>query len=228
MIGRVILVAVLLAAIGLVVLGRARIDPSILEQEVRRYGHFAPIVFVLAYAVGTVLFLPGSVLTIAGGAIFGPIWGTLWNLIGATLGATLAFLIARYLASAWVGEVAGERLGRLIRGVEEENWRFVAFVRLVPIFPFNVVNYAFGLTRIGLTGYVLASFICMAPGAFAYTYLGYAGQQAASGQAGAIRAALLALALIATVAFLSRLIRRLKRNRLVEAASADGLAKKPR
>jgi len=113
------------------------------------------------------------------------------------LGATLAFMIARYVASDWVAARAGERLARLIRGVEEEGWRFVAFVRLVPLFPFNLVNYAFGLTRIRLGEYVLASFVCMAPGALAYTYLGYAGRVATSGQAGAIGKALLALALLA-------------------------------
>ncbi len=102
-----------------------------------------------------------------------------------------------------------------MRGVEEEGWRFVAFVRLVPLFPFNLVNYAFGLTRIGLGEYVLASFLCMAPGALAYTYLGYAGREAAFGQAGSIHKALLALALLAAVAFLPRLVRRLKGPRFV-------------
>jgi hypothetical protein len=135
------------------------------------------------------------------------------------LGATVAFLIARYLGSDWVAKRAGERLSRLIRGVEEEGWRFVAFVRLVPLFPFNLVNYAFGLTRIRLGEYVLASFLCMAPGAVAYTYLGYAGREAASGQVGSIHKALLALALLATVAFLPRLVRRLKGKRYTDAAS---------
>jgi uncharacterized membrane protein YdjX (TVP38/TMEM64 family) len=134
----------------------------------------------------------------------------LWNLIGATLGAILAFTIARYVASDWVLARAGDRLSELMRGVEEEGWRFVAVVRLVPLFPFNLVNYAFGLTRIRLSEYVIASFVCMAPGALAYTYLGYAGREAASGQVGAIHKALLALALLAAVAFLPRLIRRLK------------------
>jgi len=97
--------------------------------------------------------------------------------------------------------------------VEEEGWRFVAFVRLVPLFPFNLVNYAFGLTRIRLSEYVLASFLCMAPGALAYTYLGYAGREAATGEAGSIHKALLALALLATVTFLPRLLRRLRRER---------------
>ena len=129
---------------------------------------------------------------------------------GATLGATLAFLTARYVASNWVSGRAGERLARLIRGVEEEGWRFVAFVRLVPLFPFNLMNYAFGLTRIPLREYVFASFVCMAPGAIAYTYLGYAGREAAAGSSGAIRNGFIALGLLATVVFLPRLIRRLK------------------
>jgi uncharacterized membrane protein YdjX (TVP38/TMEM64 family) len=193
---------------------------SILRQckiELQRFGRLAPVFFVFLYAVGTALFLPGSVLTVAGGAVFGPLWGTLWNLIGATLGATLAFIIARHLASDWVEQRFGERLAPLMRGAEQEGWRFVAFVRLVPLFPFNLVNYLFGLTPIGLREYVLASFLSMAPVAFAYTYLGYAGRQVASGQAGAIRIALVALALFAAVGFLPRLIRRLKGPRFIAA-----------
>src|SRR5262249_4842428 len=155
-----------------------------LEQELQRFGPWAPILFIGLYALSTVLFVPGSALTVAGGVLFGPIWGALWSLTGATFGATLAFATARYIASDWVSRRAGERLARLIRGVEEEGWRFVAFVRLVPLFPFNLVNYAFGLTQIRLGEYVLASFVCMVPGAIAYTYLGYAGREAAAGSAG--------------------------------------------
>jgi uncharacterized membrane protein YdjX (TVP38/TMEM64 family) len=216
---RVLLAAALAAAVGIVLLHRSIIDASLLQRELGRFGRLAPIFFVLIYAIGTVLFLPGSVLTIAGGAMFGPIWGTFWNLTGATIGATLAFMIARYLASDWVARRAGERLGRLVRGVEDEGWRFVAFVRLVPLFPFNLMNYAFGLTRITLAEYVVTSFVCMVPGAFAYTYLGYAGQQAASGQAGAVRTAMFALALLAAVAFLPRLVRRLKGTRFTDATT---------
>ena len=103
-----------------------------------------------------------------------------------------------------------------MQGVEEEGWRFVAFVRLVPFFRFNLVNYAFGLTQIRIREYVAASFVCMAPGALAYTWLGYAGQEAASGQSAAIREGLLALALLAAVALLPRLIRRLKGPRFID------------
>jgi len=207
---RLVLAAALLVAFGYLLLDRNVIDSSLLEREVGRFGRVGPILFVLVYALGTTLFLPGSVLTIAGGGLFGPVWGTLCNLLGAIIGATLAFMIARYCAFDWVAARSGEKLGRLMRGVEQEGWRFVAFVRLVPLFPFNLVNYALGLTRIRLAEYVVASLICMAPGAFAYTYVGYAGRQAASGQAGALRAVLLALALVAAVVFLPRLIRRLR------------------
>ena len=215
---RLVVVAALLGAIVWLALHREFLQAAVLERELARFGPWAPILFVVLYAFATVLFVPGSALTVAGGALFGPVWGTLWNLIGATLGATLAFMIARYVASDWVAARAGERLARLIRGVEEEGWRFVAFVRLVPLFPFNLVNYAFGLTRIRLGEYVLASFVCMAPGALAYTYLGYAGREAASGQ-GAIPKALLALALLAGVAFLPRLVRRVKGRRFTDPAT---------
>lgn len=150
------------------------------------------------------------VLGLAGGALFGPLWGSIWNLIGATLGATLAFLAARYVASDWVARRTGGRLKQLIEGVEAEGWRFVAFVRLVPLFPFNLLNYTLGLTRIRLGPYVLTSLLAMAPGTVAYTWLGHAGRQAATGGEAWIRNLLFALALLALVAFLPRLLRRLR------------------
>ena len=169
------------------------------------------MVFVLASGLATILFLPGSVLTLAGGALFGPVWGTFYNLTGATLGATLAFLAARYLASDWVSRRAGGRLKQLIDGVEKEGWHFVAFTRLVPLFPFNLLNYAFGLTRIRLGHFIIASYLFMLPGAIAYTYLGYAGREAMAGGEGLIQKGLLALALLAVVAFLPRFIRRFRK-----------------
>jgi uncharacterized membrane protein YdjX (TVP38/TMEM64 family)/rhodanese-related sulfurtransferase len=217
---RLVLVAALVAAITCLALHRQYVQAAGLEQNLRRFGAWAPIFFIFLYSAATVLFVPGSVLTIVGGALFGPVWGTLWNLAGASVGATLAFATARYVASDWVAMRAGERLARVMRGVEEEGWRFVAFVRLVPLFPFNLVNYAFGLTRIRLGEYVLTSFVCMAPGAVAYTYLGYAGREAAAGQTGATRKALLALALLATVIFVPRLVRKLKGEReLIDAGT---------
>ena len=129
-------------------------------------------------------------------------WGTLLNLAGGTLGATGAFLIARYVAADWVRAEAGGRLQRLIAGVEAEGWRFVAFVRLVPLFPFNLLNYALGLTQIPLVHYTLASLVCMAPGTLAYAWLGYAGREALADNATAIHYGLIALALLAAIALL--------------------------
>jgi uncharacterized membrane protein YdjX (TVP38/TMEM64 family)/rhodanese-related sulfurtransferase len=203
--------ALLLAgAVALALILRDRLDAAALTAWVSGAGAAGPLLFIGIYAVATVLFLPGSVLTLAGGALFGPIWGTLYNLLGATLGAGLAFLIARYLARDWVQARAKGLLARLVQGVEAEGWRFVAFTRLVPLFPFNLLNYALGLTRIPFRPYLLATLVFMLPGAVAYTYLGFAGREAVAGGEDLIQKGLIALALLAAVAFLPRLVARLR------------------
>jgi uncharacterized membrane protein YdjX (TVP38/TMEM64 family) len=207
---RLALLAVLIAGIAVAALYHEQFSAEALRGWVQDAGLAAPLLFMGLYAAAAVLFLPGSVLTIAGGALFGPVWGTFYSLTGATVGATLAFLVARYLASDWVARKAGGRLKQLIEGVEAEGWRFVAFVRLVPLFPFNLLNYALGLTRIRLPHFIVASYICMLPGGIAYTYLGYAGREAAAGSEGSIQKGLLALGLLALVAFLPRLVRRVR------------------
>jgi uncharacterized membrane protein YdjX (TVP38/TMEM64 family) len=204
---RLLLLAFIMAGIAMAIFYRQHFDAQLLALWIEDAGAAGPLLFILIYAAGTVVFLPGSVLTLAGGALFGPVLGTLYNLIGATIGSTLAFLIARYLASDWVERKAGGRLKRLKEGVEQEGWRFVAFVRLVPLFPYNLLNYALGLTRLRLSHYIIASFLFMLPGAFAYTYLGYAGREAIAGGEGLIQKGLLALALLAIVAFLPRMIK---------------------
>ena len=215
---RIGLLLVLVTGIAMAVVYRDRFDVAALERWIQDAGIWAPLLFMAVYAIAAVLFLPGSVLTLAGGALFGPVLGTFYNLTGATIGATLAFLIARYLASAWVANKAGGRLKQLIKGVEAEGWRFVAFTRLVPLFPFNLLNYALGLTRIKLSHYLLATYICMLPATIAFSYLGYAGREAVGGGEGLIQKALLALALLAAVAFLPRLIGKLRRGAMIDIA----------
>jgi uncharacterized membrane protein YdjX (TVP38/TMEM64 family) len=207
---RVSLLIVFIAGITLAVHYRSALNAEAVEQWVTGFGTAGPVVFILLYALGTVLFFPGSLITLAGGALFGPVWGTLYNLTGATIGATLAFIVARYFAGEWVEHRTVGRLKQLKDGVESEGWRFVALVRLVPLLPFNVLNYALGLTRIRLGHYVIASYLCMLPGAVAYTWLGYAGREAISGNEGMIQKGLLALALLAMVYLLPRLIGRLR------------------
>ncbi len=191
---------------------RDQLDPSALDAWLSDLGVWAPVVYVALFATGTVAFIPGSLFALAGGALFGPVWGTVLNLLGATIGASVAFLVARYLASDWVARKAAGRLKRLVTGVEAEGWRFVAFVRLVPLFPFNLTNYALGLTRIGVLPYIVTSLVCMAPGAIAYTWLGHAGHEALAGDASAIRYGLMALGLLAAIVFLPRLFGRFRRS----------------
>jgi rhodanese-related sulfurtransferase len=106
----------------------------------------------------------------------------------------------------------GARLRRLVDGVSAEGWRFVALMRLVPLVPFNLLNYALGLTRISLPAFVLASLGCMLPGTIAYTWLGYAGRSAVSGDISEMRYGLVGLGVLAMIAFVPRLFRRLRSN----------------
>jgi uncharacterized membrane protein YdjX (TVP38/TMEM64 family) len=177
---RLMLLTLLSIGIALAVIYRDSIDTVAIQNWIEKSGALAPLLFMLIYVLATVFFLPGSVLTLAGGALFGPVVGVFYNLTAATIGAILSFLAARYLASDWVAKKSAGRLKQLINGVENEGWRFVAFVRLVPVFPFNLLNYALGLSKIKLLDYSLATYICMLPG--------------------------VALALLAIVAFLPRFI----------------------
>lgn len=206
----------LLVVIAVALALRDRFDAVALQAWVEGAGAAGPLLFMGLYAVATVLFLPGAVITLAGGALFGPLWGTLWNLTGATVGAALAFLMTRHLGADWVARRAGPRLQRLNEGVASEGWRFVAFVRLVPLLPFNLLNYALGLTRIPFVTYLLATWVFMLPGAFAYTWIGHAGREALSGGDGLLRNVTIALSLLAAVALLPRLVRKLRAKPMLE------------
>ena len=207
---RLALALLLVTAAAWAAVYRDEINLAALDAWLGSLGPWAPIGYIVLYGLATVAFVPGTIFALAGGAVFGPLWGSLWNLTGATLGATLTFLIARYVAGDWIARRSGTLLKRLIQGVEAEGWRFVAFVRLVPLFPFNLSNYALGLTRIPLHHYVIATLFCMVPGAVAYTWLGHAGRGALGGEVDAVRYGLLALGLLAAIALLPRLVRRLR------------------
>lgn len=138
-------------------------------------GLWAPLFFMLMYGVATLCFLPTMVLTLAGGALFGPVLGTLFNLFGAILGATVAFCISRHWLSHWFSDRHNPRINKLIRGVDRAGWKFVAVVRFTPIIPFNLVNYGFGITRIPFSHYLITTAITLVPMEIIYTYCGYAG-----------------------------------------------------
>jgi len=212
---RFIILLLLLTGITLTIIYRDHLDAAELESWVNNAGVAGPIVFMLIYAIGTVFFLPGSVLTLAGGALFGPVYGTFYSLTAATIGATISFITARYLASDFVEQKTGGRLKALKQGVESEGWKFVAFVRLVPLFPFNLLNYALGLTKIKFSHYLIATYICMFPGALAYTYLGYVGREALAGDEAVIQKMMIGIALLAIVGFLPSLIGKLREKPMI-------------
>jgi uncharacterized membrane protein YdjX (TVP38/TMEM64 family) len=205
------LVVLLAGGIGLAWWSRDTVTVETVGVWVEGLGVWGPLVFVGVYSLAPALFVPGAVLTLAGGALFGPLAGALLSLTGATAGATVAFLLARYMAADWVERQLGPRLQAIKAGVEREGWRFVAFVRLVPVFPFNLLNYALGLTRLSVRTFAITSWMTMAPGALAYAYLGAAGREAVSGGPALVRTGLLALTLLAAVALLPTLIRHWRR-----------------
>jgi uncharacterized membrane protein YdjX (TVP38/TMEM64 family) len=146
----------------------AYLDGERIREWVDTFGSAAPLVYILAFAVVPVLLLPGLPMTIAGGLAFGPFWGTVYASIGSTLGAGLAFLVARYFARQAVQNFLGERWKKVDEGVTRKGWVYVALTRLIPIFPFFLLNYAFGLTQIRFVTYLLASWLFMLPGTAAY------------------------------------------------------------
>jgi uncharacterized membrane protein YdjX (TVP38/TMEM64 family) len=167
-------ILILAAIVGAIVAVRVTGATRYFEQEALRnliqsYGILAPLLYMLVYAVAPALFLPGLPITIVGGLIFGPFWGVVYTITSSTMGACLAFLVSRYLARDWIElKLRSPRWKRLDEEVERHGWKVVAFTRLIPLFPFNLLNYAFGLTKVKFLHYAVATFFCMLPACIAF------------------------------------------------------------
>lgn len=140
---------------------------------VESLGALGPIAYIIIFNLATLLFIPGSLLTLKGGCLFGVFWGTIYVLIAATIGATLAFLIGRYLSRDWVYRQMDKhpKFKAINLAVAKEGWKIVLLTRLSPVFPFNLLNYAFGVTQVSLKDYILGSFGII-PGTVMYVYIG--------------------------------------------------------
>lgn len=165
-------------------------------------GPWGPVLFIVLYAAAAILFLPGSILTLGAGALFGVGWGSVYVSLASTLGATGAFIVGRYLArdavARWVE--SDPRFAAIDRAVAHEGWKIIGLTRLSPVFPFTLLNYAFGLTRVSLRDYVLASWLGMMPGTVLYVYLGSLAKEAAGPrERSAVEWALYAAGLVATL-----------------------------
>jgi len=180
---------VLYAAVAVLLVVAIKYLPvqDLLKQALAWVGSLGPwggVFFVAIYVIATVLFIPGSVLTLGAGAVFGVALGSVYVSVASTLGATCAFLIGRYAARDAIGRrIAGNaRFAAIDQAVANEGWKIVGLTRLSPIFPFTLLNYAFGLTRVSLRDFVLASWIGMMPGTVMYVYLGSLAQAATTGR----------------------------------------------
>ena len=183
------------------------LTPSIISEFVMSFGIVAPIVFILLYALGTVLAFPGSIMTITGGAAFGALNGTIFNVLGATIGSTLAFLIARYMGRDFVSKFEKSD-SKIVKKIDDQiknnGFQVIFLLRLIPIVPFNALNYASGLSKLKLKDYLLGTLLGIIPGSFAYTYFGANLMDIFSLQG------VLAIVLLVALSFLPKLVEKIK------------------
>jgi uncharacterized membrane protein YdjX (TVP38/TMEM64 family) len=239
---RLAVVALLLAAVaaGLTFLPLKEHLGSVV-QWVHGQGAWGPVVLGAAYIIACVLFVPGMILTLGAGFLFGPVLGTVTVSIASVLGATAAFLVGRYLARDWIERKvqAYPKFRALDRAVAGQGFKIVLLVRLSPVFPFNLLNYGFGLTKVSLRDYVLASWIGMLPMTILYVYLGSAANKAAMSltdlfdegiEGGVAEQVLYGLGLVAAIVvaiFVTRIARRALRDVIPEAETGQPAKGRP-
>ena len=194
-------------------------------------GALGVAVFIGAYAIATVLFLPGALFTIAAGLVYGVLGGAAVALTGATLGASLAFLCGRYLVRKRVeeGTKDNERFQAIDGAIEKQGWKIIGLLRLSPLIPFNLSNYFYGVTAIKFWPYFLATFFGMMPGTLLYAYLGAAGKAGLGGGedggGGALKWVFFGVGLLVTVA-VTVIVSRAARRALKEKGAATGKKEK--
>ncbi len=189
---------------------------------VDRLGYWGPIAFIAIYALSVVFFVPASLLTAAAGTLFGVVMGVVYVSIASTLGATLAFLVGRYLVRTWVEKKieGNSTFSAIDSAVAQAGWKIVGLTRLSPIFPFTLLNYAYGITKVKLWHYVLASWIGMLPGTIMYVYIGSLGKAAAeSNDKTPVQWAMYGIGLVATIlvtVFITRIAQKAIKTNLEE------------
>lgn len=187
---------------------RVIFDRDALVRYLETYREGAVVAFIGLQAIAAAIGLPGTILTVAGGLTFGLVWGSVWSVVGATLGALGGFWVSRYLLRTYAERKFRRYslLARLQETVKERPFLCVLVVRFVPISPFSLVNYLFGLTPIHWLPYATATFIGIIPGTIAYTWLGVAGKEALQG--GDTRPLFLAIASLVALIVLPICLRR--------------------
>ena len=173
-IGLLIFLGISILVFQITDLGR-HIQPERIREAIQSVGPLAPLLYLLIYSIAPVFFVPGWIITIGGGLAFGTVWGTVLTVIGATIGATLAFFVARSMGRDFVARVLKQRF-KALNTIDEQaashGFQVIFFLRLIPLVPFNVLDYIAGISKIGPRDYILGTFLGIIPGTFAYVYLG--------------------------------------------------------
>ena len=205
--GRVALVLLVLA--GVVVIWRERhaLDAEAIARSIAGFPA-APLVFLAIQTIASLIFFPRTVLAVAAGAVFGVWWGTLWAALGSVIGAVAGFLLARYINDGLVDLESLRRFGPVLQRAERGGWRAVAALRLIPIIPHTLSNYALGLTQLPLGAFALGSLLGQLPMTIACAEFGAAGQQLAAGKAAWLAPTFIGIAALALSLILPRLARR--------------------
>jgi uncharacterized membrane protein YdjX (TVP38/TMEM64 family) len=197
---------------------------TILTDWVEHLGPLGLVAFIGIYAIATVIFVPGSLLTISAGLVFGLGLGTLVAWLGAVLGSTLAFLIARYLARSKIEEKTrnNQKFKAIDEAIGKQGWKIISLLRLSPLIPFNASNYFYGVTAIKFWPYVLASACGMLPGTLLYVYLGAAGKAGLGGekQHNPVEYIFFGLGLVATIT-VTIIVTRIAKKALRESGAAE-------
>ena len=170
----IILIFLIISAIALLKftdLG-TKLTPDSIRAFILSFGALSPLIYIAIYSIAPVFMIPGTFISFIAGVAFGGFYGTIYTVIGATFGASLAFLTARYLGREFIEGLLKGRLKIFDEGAEKHGFKAVLFVRLIPLFPFNIVNYGAGLSKIKFKDFLLATSVGIIPGTFAYVNLG--------------------------------------------------------
>ena len=181
---RTLVLVALAAGMALVVIYRDQIDYQVIADWTKNHSWWeTALEFIAVHILAGLLFVPRVFLALAAGALFGPIWGSVLATAGGTLGALIGFVLVRFVNSDAVKLREAPAIGPWLERAERQGWRFVLIVRLLPLLPHSLVNYVFGLSRIGVLPYVVGSALGMLPSAIIYANLGDTGRGAVQGQA---------------------------------------------
>ncbi|WP_084007493.1 TVP38/TMEM64 family protein [Salisediminibacterium beveridgei] len=171
---RLSLIAIILLAAGLIWFSRSYLDvrPEEMRNWILGFGVWAPLLFVILYALRPVIFFPASVMSLAGGLAFGALWGTVIIVIGATLSAALAFLIGGKLGDRFMKIREGSRTETIRKQMEQNGFVYVLIFRFIPVINFDAISYLASVAGVTFRAFMTATFIGIIPGTFAYAFLG--------------------------------------------------------